>query len=321
MSKNKFFKRLLKNDIIHNGLLTHIFNVEENYYVYDAASSEIFKVSPFDSQLINALSNNSKVSRLKSIYNLTKDYSEVKILNGINKIEKIQEKYKLLKPIKTDFDIALKVRHNSFNHQANFNQLVLEVTQNCNFRCRYCPESGNYYIHKRKHSKLNMTKDTAFRSIYFFLTNTKYSNPSISFYGGEPLLRKKLIKDCMNYARQINPYVQFRIQTNGYLLNKDFFHDIKKYNVRVGLSLDGPKFIHDENRILKSGKGTFEKILANLKQIAEIDLEYILKDFIILITLFSKKYIDEIIDFFRKYFLLKNIRVIINSISTIGLKK
>ena len=71
--------------------------------------------------------------------------------------------------------------------------LILQVTQQCNLRCKYCAYSGNYY--NRTHSSERMSFDTARKAIDFYLDRSdKMDDLSLSFYGGEPLLEFALIK-------------------------------------------------------------------------------------------------------------------------------
>jgi putative peptide-modifying radical SAM enzyme len=88
---------------------------------------------------------------------------------------------------------------------------------------------------------------------------SKDSNPVLIFYGGEPLLEIEKIKDIMD---KIN--VPFRMQTNGLLLDKlppIYLNRISK----ILISIDGDRKITDFNR----GKGTFNKIVSNIKHIKQ----------------------------------------------------
>ena len=79
-------------------------------------------------------------------------------------------------------------------------KLTLQVTQRCNLRCEYCIYSGNY--DNRKHSELDMSFETAKKAIDFYLLSSgEMEKCSIAFYGGEPLLNLKLIKQCVEYVK------------------------------------------------------------------------------------------------------------------------
>ena len=76
--------------------------------------------------------------------------------------------------------------------------MALQVTQNCNLRCKYCVYSGNY--ENREHSSLRMSRETAYKAIDYLVEHSANSeNLHLGFYGGEPLLEFELIKDCVEY--------------------------------------------------------------------------------------------------------------------------
>lgn len=311
---------LTGNQTLQNGVFAHIFHVEKECYVYDVVSSNIFKVSSFMGKILKILAKESRTSRKKGITALAKIHPGEKILEGLNKIRSYQ-KNNIFCPIPNDLEIRIDTNRNENKSLTpDLRTLVLEITQDCNFRCTYCPGSGNYYTQPRKHLNVKMSKETAFRSIDFFLKNTNYPNPEISFYGGEALLQKRLIRECMEYARNIKNGVTFRIQTNGFLLDEKFFKVIKDFDVNVDISIDGPKEIHDTNRLLPSGNGTFDKINMNLLRLGQGDLDYMIRKFSIAVTLPSTKNVDEIVNFFSKHPVLKNLRVRTNSLSLIGIK-
>ena len=66
--------------------------------------------------------------------------------------------------------------------------LVLELTQQCNFRCEYCVYSG-HYKYERKHQNIRMSKEIVDK--YF---RTEKDPDYVSLYGGEPLLQFSLIQ-------------------------------------------------------------------------------------------------------------------------------
>ena len=69
--------------------------------------------------------------------------------------------------------------------------MTLQVTQNCNLRCSYCPYSGGY--EQRSHNNQRMSFDIAKKSMDFFIAHSE-DQPEINlgFYGGEPFFRSGL---------------------------------------------------------------------------------------------------------------------------------
>lgn len=160
-------------------------------------------------------------------------------------------------------------------------ELVLEVTNACNFRCGYCFFSEHYQSHSKLNNKA-MTFETMKRAvdIYFDLIKKgeKYNperEPVVAFYGGEPLLNFKLIVECVNYIKEIyGKKVIYEITTNASLLTDDISMFFVENNFIPVFSLDGPKEIHDANRKAYDGKGTFEKVYSNIKRYIEIANNY-----------------------------------------------
>ena len=143
--------------------------------------------------------------------------------------------------------------------------LLLQVTQSCNMRCKYCVYSDDY---SRKPSDLFMSFDIAKKAVdMHFKHNVSSFSTNIGFYGGEPLLNFTLIKDIVNYIKNEYPcrFVYYNITTNATLFNEeiiDFFIDNK---INVMISLDGPKNIHDNKRIDVNNEGTFDKVMDNIR--------------------------------------------------------
>jgi uncharacterized protein len=204
---------------------------------------------------------------------------------------------------------------------SNINTLILEITQRCNFRCKYCVYSGNY-LYFRTHNERTMPFEIAQKSIdYFFnlLTSLKRTQlvreRYISFYGGEPLLEFELIKNCVEYInssiknKRVSDSIKISISTNGYLLNPTIIEFVVQNNIRLDISLDGPPSIHDRNRILKNGEGTFEKVFENIKYIKKKYPEYYKKFIIFLITFSKENDLMELNNFFnnQEYFNKENL--------------
>jgi sulfatase maturation enzyme AslB (radical SAM superfamily) len=116
----------------------------------------------------------------------------------------------------------------------NCRNLTLNISDECNFRCKYCVYSG-IYESTRSHSDKKMELSTAKKAVDLFLKTlgnkkrgVKYNKVYIGLYGGEALLEFGLIKDIVKYVKVKVAQkgldklyeVEFRLSTNGYLLNK-----------------------------------------------------------------------------------------------------
>ena len=126
------------------------------------------------------------------------------------------------------------------------------LTRNCNLACKYC------FQH---HLKGNMDEKIAYQTEQFILNDSiKADNVQINFFGGEPLLNKKILKLFVErFKYQRNKY-QLTFTTNGTLLDEEFLTYCLQNNIHFALSADGKKETHDKNRIFKNGKGSFNAI-------------------------------------------------------------
>ena len=94
---------------------------------------------------------------------------------------------------------------------ANLNQLTFEVTDSCNLKCKYCGYGEFYNNHDERHNQfLDFDKCKAIIEFLVNLRKTqlnigKSTKLTIGFYGGEPLLNFKLIKQVVDYV-ELNPY-------------------------------------------------------------------------------------------------------------------
>ena len=151
---------------------------------------------------------------------------------------------------------------------SNLEILVLEGSQDCNLRCGYCIFGGNY-LGERNHKSFNMDLNIARKSIEYFLEHSLETRPlrAISFYGGEPLMNFELIKKIIDeYGKEKRTF--FTISTNGIFLER-YADYLRENGVTISLSLDGPREIHDKNRVTINGKPTYDIIMKGLKKLGE----------------------------------------------------
>jgi uncharacterized protein len=147
--------------------------------------------------------------------------------------------------------------------------ITLQITQQCNLRCKYCAYSGDY--HNRTHSPKVMSLETAKKGVDFIIQRSSaFADTCIGFYGGEPLLSFEAIKDIVAYAiqRGEGKIIRFYMTTNGTLFNKEILDFLDAHDFLLLISLDGPKEMHDKNRVFAaSGQGSFDRIMANIDTI------------------------------------------------------
>ena len=140
----------------------------------------------------------------------------------------------------------------------------LILTDDCNLCCRYCrakafeeeeaegPDAVPVEIDEDLAPDLNYDPELLYRFL------ARDPSPTVTFYGGEPLMRPDLVERIVREA----PVQRFMIQTNGLLLDR-LAPDIVNRFSTILVSLDGREALTDENR----GAGVFSRVMANVKKI------------------------------------------------------
>ena len=181
---------------------------------------------------------------------------------------------------------------------------------------------GNYDDHRELTNK-SLNFDSVFKTIKIFLKkNSTDDNPTINFSGGEPLLKWNLIKKIITTTVNEFPSkkVQWFINTNGMLLTEDKFDFLKKEKIMIRVSLDGPKEIHDRNRIDINSNGTFDKIISNLNKFKIKYPNFYRKNVSISLVIMNPEYISEVHNFFLENAVVKNIPKLCSQVNNLKLK-
>jgi uncharacterized protein len=159
-------------------------------------------------------------------------------------------------------DLKARNRASRFNH-AGF-VLTIAPTLACNFKCDYCFE---------KQRPERMTDETIKALINFSETYIRRAeNIAICWFGGEPTLClssiEKIYGEMGAKAAKYNAKFQpGTIVSNGYILDGKMAEKLIACGIHGGqITLDGPQRIHDRRRVLQNGKGTFRRIIENLKE-------------------------------------------------------
>jgi uncharacterized protein len=297
----------------------HRFTVNDDFFIYDVNTNAIIEVD----ELVYSICpyfNKLDIEQIKKLFQ--NKFPLTSIQNAWNTIIKFSKE-------KGHFSDIHSINKNDtfeWDHMANeinlkLRQIVLNVTDNCNLRCRYCPYTCTH-LGKRSHQKKYMTQDVAKKSIDYLLEHSTEQKGfiAVGFYGGEPLLNFQLIKWCIKYISNIytkDVPIIYSITTNGTLINKEVIEFLIKNNVVLFISLDGPKKIHDNHRIDMHGKGTFNRIIRNIEMIKNISHSYYKSNVRFSIVLTGGTDYQQLDDFFSNYALA----VRISSLEDFGSKE
>ena len=147
--------------------------------------------------------------------------------------------------------------------------LRLNVTQNCNLRCKYCFENAlENYENRQK-----MDFETAKKAVDVFLDLLEKNGKSegnIRFFGGEPLLDFSLITRVVEHVKQNkneNITIHFMVNSNGTLITDEMASYFAENDIHMIISLDGLEEINDINRVDIKGSGSFRRVEAGLKKL------------------------------------------------------
>jgi uncharacterized protein len=173
----------------------------------------------------------------------------------------------------------------------------------CNLDCVYC-----FYSYKkdREDSSYNWTMDH--ETLDIFVRDYIRSQPSgypvqFVWQGGEPaLIGLDFFEEAVELQRKYRGHGQ-RItnsfQTNATLIDEKWASFFGENKFLLGVSIDGPKEIHDHYRVDHQGKGSFDRVMQGVEQLKEYNVDY---NALVSITDISSKDPLSIYDFLRAHF-------------------
>ncbi|MDU9389929.1 quinohemoprotein amine dehydrogenase maturation protein [Pseudomonas japonica] len=141
------------------------------------------------------------------------------------------------------------------------NTVVLNVNTGCNLSCTYCYKED---LDKPSAGK-RMDVETAVASVEMLLRESP-DEPvyTVVFFGGEPLSNRKLIEYMVDYCErrfaEAGKRVEFVMTTNATLLTEEIVDYLNAHRFGLSVSIDGPKTVHDRNRITVGGQGTYDVV-------------------------------------------------------------
>ena len=158
---------------------------------------------------------------------------------------------------------------------AAFNIMLKPAGSLCNLDCHYC-----YYLDKAEiygGREPRMTEEMLETVIREYIAANDVPEVTFNWHGGEPLvLGMDFYRKAMEFQHKYaaDKTIHNTIQTNGTLLNAqwaDFFRD---NGFLVGISLDGPRDIHDKYRKDKGGAQTFDRVMRGLQYLRDRDVPF-----------------------------------------------
>ena len=163
--------------------------------------------------------------------------------------------------------------------------LIKPSSANCNMDCKYC-----FYkclSSNREAYSLGFMSEETLESL--IQNAIEYADDYLTFayQGGEPLLAgidffKKAVglqKKYLAIEREKHPgkqslRIENTVQTNGLLINEEWASFFREHHFLVGISLDGPRKMHDGARLDPSGNGTFERIMKSIDTLKRYHVDF-----------------------------------------------
>src|SRR5690606_36716492 len=141
----------------------------------------------------------------------------------------------------------------------------------CNLACSYCYKEDLTTPAK----SLDMDLETAKKSVELLLEESaERKRVNLVFFGGEPLRRMPYIKDVVAYAEKraadCGKTVDFSLTTNATLLNDSVIEYLDAHGFGIAISIDGPKALHDKNRVTVGGKGSYDAMIGKVRRVLEL---------------------------------------------------
>ncbi|MCL2099097.1 MAG: radical SAM protein [Oscillospiraceae bacterium] len=166
----------------------------------------------------------------------------------------------------------------------------------CNIRCGYC-----FYrdLSEPRENKI-MERETADKLIErAFESGAEHI--TFAFQGGEPTLAGldffEYFVSSANHKNTQKTKINYSIQTNGIIIDREYAEFFKKNNFLVGLSVDGTKETHDFFRTDAAGNGTFAKVIKCAELLRTAGVEY---NILTVVTAQTAKHIKKIYNFYKK---------------------
>ncbi len=146
----------------------------------------------------------------------------------------------------------------------------------CNLDCAYC-----FFLDKEVFypgSKFRMSDEVLEQYIRQLIESHQTDAVNIAWQGGEPTLMgldfyQRAIAIAEKYRRPGMRFVH-TMQTNGTLLDDEWAAFFKEHNFLIGISLDGPRELHDVYRVDKGGQPTFDKVMRGVRLLQKHSVEF-----------------------------------------------
>ena len=174
--------------------------------------------------------------------------------------------------------------------------LVIQPTPFCNLDCNYC------YLPFRQSTQ--RIAPAVLQQIFrrTFESSAIGDHFTVVWHAGEPLvLPIEFYNGALNLIDRHNfcgVEVGHSFQTNGTLITSEWCEFIEERHLRIGVSVDGPEFLHDQHRKTRAGHGTWQRVMRGIRALNDHKISF---HVITVLTANSLDYPDEMFEFYLEH--------------------
>lgn len=161
--------------------------------------------------------------------------------------------------------------------KAPFHLMIKPAGPACNLDCTYC-----FYLEKEKlfdhGARFRMSDETLETLVRDYIAANPGDAPiTFGWQGGEPtLMGVDFFRRAVSLQKQYGAgrVIENAFQTNGTRLNDEWAAFFKEHGFLVGVSIDGPRALHDKYRVDKGGKPTFDAVMRGIETLKRHQVDF-----------------------------------------------
>ncbi len=278
-------------EVLQRSRFAHLFKKDGVVCIFHSLTRRMLFGGQSLEDLYEALAKSSTIDEM--IEGLSHRYSRKQLTNLILEL---QERSILIQSQEEDTEVYLRCFKKGLA-QYSIHHMYLLPTSDCNFRCMYCFLEDE----ERPLEPSYMDQETAESAIRLFAKLAGGNGPaSVTIYGGEPLLNAGTTYFAMRFLRQLQGEGEFpqgldvSMLSNGSLIDDETIRVLKETHAGIGISIDGPRHLHDAARKDCIGAGTFDSALRGFRRLQEEGLNPSVS---CTLNAYTIQFMDEIVDF------------------------
>ncbi len=157
----------------------------------------------------------------------------------------------------------------------SFGTMLKPAGSLCNLDCQYCYYLDKAGLYGGREPKMSLEMLEEY--VRQYIEGNDVPLVTFCWHGGEPLLAgldfyRRAVEFQKKYAGEKK--IDNALQTNGVLLDEEWCSFFRENDFLVGVSIDGPRDIHDPFRVDKGGRPTFDRVMAGIELLARTGVEY-----------------------------------------------